>query len=532
MTKQNSIRPKRCVSWIIICCCLWLSTYNGPSHAEDLRPAMTGHVSASQWGLKLPDKPVSRRVALRSKFKGRQVFGELEGPGCIRRIWVTGVFVSRKETIRIYFDGEKVPSVEAPLSDFFGIMHNLVQPGENYQLNTPFLTTQPKLGMTCHMPMPFSKSARIEVESPEGSIVYAMIDWHDYPGQQLKEPMRFRARWRREAPVRDYADDFIMLDADGPGQLVGFVYAVDMLESRHKMRWSHAGADNIYIDGLGDQPSFLRGVGGEDTFGASHGGADYVPQSALYADMPYYIQKDPEGDMQKLVGYRFFANDEIHFDESIHVRFGCRAHDAAATVYWYSTKPVRPYFTLPPSEKRLPQSKILRGEYDLALPDCGVWWLAGPFSQVEQLPIDGTTFDPKQNLADRKWVRQQAIRGFVEFNHVFRPKPSNANSPTLDGWAVARCVLDAPTDMTAKLRIAWDDQLLLQVGSGKPIDLGSKPYIQSETIDLPLEKGKNIIHVWLSNQVGKTRGAWNFSFRAMTPDGEILLPQADGGDSD
>ena len=305
-----------------------------------------------------------------------------------------------------------------------------------------------------------------------------------------------------------------------------------MLESRQKMRWSHAGADNIYIDGQGDQPSFLRGIGGEDTFGASHGGADYIPQSALYADMPYYIQKDPEGDKQKLVGYRFFANDEIHFTESIHVRFGCRAHDASATVYWYSTKPVRPYFNMPPMEKRLPGSKLLRGAFDLPLPDSGAWWLAGPFSKVEQHPISGTDFDPNQSLAGRKWVRQKALRGFIEFNHVFRAKPSNANSPTIDGWAVARCTLDAPKDMTAKLRIAWDDQMLLQVNGNQPIDLGSKPYIQSETIDLPLAKGKNVVQVWLSNQVGKTRGAWNFSFRATTPDGQILLPQAEGGDSE
>ena len=68
----------------------------------------------------------------------------------------------------------------------------------------------------------------------------------------------------------------IIADADGLGRLIGFVYAVDMLESRHKMRWSHGGADNIYIDGMGDQPSFLRGIGGEDVFGASHGGAKAI----------------------------------------------------------------------------------------------------------------------------------------------------------------------------------------------------------------------------------------------------------------
>ncbi|MBM79987.1 MAG: hypothetical protein CMJ78_05270 [Planctomycetaceae bacterium] len=121
-------------------------------------------------------------------------------------------------------------------------MHNLTQLSKNYQINTPFLAVKPKLGMTCSIPMPFAKSARFEIESPEGCIVYLMVDWHDYPGQQLTEKMRFRARWRREAPVKDFADDYIIADVDGPGRLIGFVYAVDMLESRHRMRWSHGGA--------------------------------------------------------------------------------------------------------------------------------------------------------------------------------------------------------------------------------------------------------------------------------------------------
>ena len=110
-------------------------------------------------------------------------------------------------------------------------MHNLTQPGKNYQINTPFLAVKPKLGMTCSIPMPFARSARFEIESPEGCIVYLMVDWHEYPGQQLTEKMRFRARWRREAPVKDFADDYIIADVDGPGRLIGFVYAVDMLES-------------------------------------------------------------------------------------------------------------------------------------------------------------------------------------------------------------------------------------------------------------------------------------------------------------
>ena len=45
-----------------------------------------------QWGLQLPGNPVFRRIARNFRLSGNQpvVLGELQGPGCIRRLWVTG----------------------------------------------------------------------------------------------------------------------------------------------------------------------------------------------------------------------------------------------------------------------------------------------------------------------------------------------------------------------------------------------------------------------------------------------------------
>lgn len=503
----------------------------GPTSARAEESAAPNQAPEFVWGLNLPSRPVSRRLTRWFQYKGPDpvVLGELQGPGCIRRFWITCKNIGRLGVLRIYFDGQTVPNVEVPLPDFFGVMHNLANPGEAYQINTPFLDVKPKNGMTANFPMPFAKSARFEVVGdPPANQFYYMIDWHEYPGQELTEPMRFCARWRRESPVRDNQDDFIMLDADGPGRLVGFAYSVDMLQSRQTMRWSHAGGDRIYIDGQGDEPAYLRGLGGEDTFGVSYGGNEYKPQSALFADMPYYVQKDAQGDMQKMAAYRFYVHDAINFRESVHMRFGARAHDIASTVYWYSAKPVRPFFTMPPVEKRMPGSEIHRGEYDLPLPDCGQWWITGPFGLdfKEPLPAMGD-FDPEQQFQSRPWQKVAALRGFVDFNHFFRPPPSNENSPTLDGVAVARCTLESERATKAAFTLGWDDQLVLQVNDQAPIDLGTQPYLRARTIEVPLAKGKNVVALRLSNTVGLTRGAWNFSFRCKTAEGQILLPQAE-----
>lgn len=483
-----------------------------------------------EWGLKLPDRGVPRRVeqgGFRIDSGKSVVLADVAGPGCFRRLWITGVYPGRNCTLRIWFDDEAekkdgVPHVEAPLSDFFGVMHNLAGFFEPYRINTPFLAVKPKNGFTCYFPMPFARRARIELErekiegEPElADVFYYILDWLDYEGEDFSETQHFCARWRRESPVRDYADDFIVADIDGPGRLVGFVHSIDMLQSRFKMRWSHAGADNIYIDGDGPRPAYLRGIGGEDSFGTSFGGNEYIPGTSLFSDMPYYIQKDYKGEQQKLVGYRFFSEDPIVFEKSLHFRFGSRAHDVATTTYWYSSSPVRPFYRIPPVPKRMPGSEVLRDEFDLPLPNTGEWEVAGPFP-VKEAP----------SPADNAWKPANAIRGFVEFNHLFRPEASNKNSPTLvDVSAVARTTLNSPAATTAKLTLGWDDRLTLKMNDGEPQDLGSQPYLKGRTIEVPLNAGANRIQVQLTNVTGLTRGAWNFSFSAKTADGTTLVPQ-------
>ena len=114
-------------------------------------------------------------------------------------------------------------------------------------------------------------------------------------------------------PTQRYGEDYLMLDADGPGQLLGFVYGVRLLDDTD--RWSHGGAENIYIDGHGEHPVFLRGIGGEDTFGSGYGGALHPPETHHYAAMPYYLHEDvgEARPAQRLVGYRFFEKDTLPF---------------------------------------------------------------------------------------------------------------------------------------------------------------------------------------------------------------------------
>src|SRR3712207_1141099 len=104
--------------------------------------------------LRLPERFTSERVLdWFSAEPGRTYeLAELDGPGCIRRIWVgtrARPLAGRLMTLRMYWDGEAHPSVEVPLSDFFGVCHGL----GSYPINSVYLSVQEQAGYTCYFAM-------------------------------------------------------------------------------------------------------------------------------------------------------------------------------------------------------------------------------------------------------------------------------------------------------------------------------------------------------------------------------------------
>ncbi|MDP7398255.1 MAG: DUF2961 domain-containing protein [Lentisphaeria bacterium] len=478
--------------------------------------------------LNLPKHAVSDRVSRVPTIGGgeRATVAELEGAGCIRHIFLVlnhphrTPASSRKAILRIYFDDEPVPYVEAPAGDFFGVMH-----GEGYyDINSKYLSVKAWNGYNCYFPMPFARSARVELEAaPEGTVAYLQVDWHRFPDQSMTEERRFCARWRREMPASADGDDFLILDADGPGQLLGFVYGVRLLDDSN--RWSHGGADNIYIDGAGRYPAFIRGIGGEDCFGAGYGGNLHPVDSHLYEGMPFYTHDDQglSRPAPRVVGYRFYDQDSIQYEESIQFRFGCMANDICSTVYWYQEGAVRPFFEMPGFDKLLPGEELPVGSGDLALPDRGGWLVAGPI---------GRDALHKTDISSQSWTAARSHHGFVDFNHCYRSAGHGvAHRKNVDG--LAQCVVRAPRATTASLQLAWDEMLTIGVNGDSPIPLGDNRAFRTKTIDVPLVEGENYLTLTLSNESGpnRRRRGWAFAFRCTTSEGEVLLPEPERQDA-
>ena len=196
------------------------------------------------------------------------------GPGRIAHIWFTIAAAernySRRITLRMYWDGETDPSVEAPLGDFFAIGH-----GMDVELNSiPVRITSNGRARNCYWPMPFRKSARITLtndgKKPIRSLYY-QIDWQKLPALPADAPY-FHARYRQQNSLKP--GRYLVLDAEGKGHYVGTVMSVKANASS----WIGEGDDFFFIDGE-SEPS-LRGTGTEDYVGDAWGFRRF--------DGPYY----------------------------------------------------------------------------------------------------------------------------------------------------------------------------------------------------------------------------------------------------
>lgn len=264
--------------------------------------------------------------------------------GTITHIWMTfDRQMTRDLIIRMYWDGEKTPSVESPVGDFFGAPFK-----ENICINAIPLNINPKNGCNCFFPMPFRKGARITVENrnPETDIhlFYAIsLDERSVADNEAY----FHAQYRRQNPT-DGKNDYVILDnVKGKGHYVGTVLGWQ----QNNDGWWGEGEVKMYIDGDKDYPTYI-GTGTEDYFGGAWGFFDNYSAPFLgYCDMT----AANEGSKTNHVGnrhamYRFHIPDPIRFETDLKVtiqaigwrsegRFLPLKDDVCSVAYWYQTEP-------------------------------------------------------------------------------------------------------------------------------------------------------------------------------------------------
>ncbi len=304
---------------------------------------------------------------------------DVSGGGIIRRFYVTSTAPDRmryrKLVLRMYWDGEKDPSVEVPLGDFFGsglgtlrYFHSVAVDINKGNRGADFD------GLVNYLPMPYLKSARITLENDGrvgGFMLWYHIDYEQYPeGTLPADTGSLHAQWRRVAktPVREGIpknttggansiknltgeDNFLILDAEGQGAYVGLFLIVDNVVGG----WYGEGDDMIFVDGAKWPPTY-PGTGHEEVFGA--GCCPDQEYSGLYTG--FYLIENLNGNFGgKNQMYRFYVNDPVRFRKSIRVTIehghaNNFENDYTSTAFWYQKEPHKAFPPLPSAQERLP----------------------------------------------------------------------------------------------------------------------------------------------------------------------------------
>lgn len=305
----------------------------------------------------------------------RVIFDVNDNSGIITHIWTTQMTWQRRGRrgviLRMWWDDDPAdsPSVETPLSDFFGVAWGVIS-----NLNSlPIQCTEcGGKGMNCWWPMPFRKAARIEVENLNSHTLtfYFYVDWEEYTGGFGDEQLLYfhahyrqqecRPRWvDRETGKKfslfgwqglsghntlangGYKENYVILETAGRGHYVGVTLGIKRGFSWVPLpfAWPGEGDDMIWIDTHGEGEPQLFGTGTEDYFNTAYGPKKHQTH-------PYQgVVLGGGFNFRGLISYyRFHVEDPVTFKKDVKVTIE-HGHDNhyggrwTSCAYWYQTEP-------------------------------------------------------------------------------------------------------------------------------------------------------------------------------------------------
>jgi len=279
----------------------------------------------------------------------------IQGSGCIQHIWMTPANVWRDLIVRIYWDDQTIPSVEAPMGDFFCSGWN-----EYSQLSSLAVCVNPGCAFNCYWQMPFRKSCRMTIEN-RADVSTRVFFQIDYTLTEVPEDCAyFHAQFHRVNP-QPYKEVYTILDnVKGRGHYVGTYMAWGV----NNNAWWGEGEIKFFIDSDKEYPT-ICGTGTEDYFCGSYDFEDpithdrYVEFCTPYAGLHQVLIPDRLNRSQFRFGmYRWHITDPIRFEECLKVdiqALGWRSRgrylplqdDIASVAFWYQTLPTVPFPPFP-----------------------------------------------------------------------------------------------------------------------------------------------------------------------------------------
>jgi len=335
--------------------------------------------SASEWLAGLPQARdyTQKRASSYDRSGGNADYRGI-APGEITHFWTTmwaeGGTALKALVLRMYWDEETTPSVEAPLGDFFGLGL-----GEYVVYESAPLAVAPNRALNSFFAMPFQKHAKITVTNEGTGDVpsfYFNIDYRAYARPLPAELLYFHAQYRQASPNHgwtndwvsngdkivedkkntDGADNYVWMEAKGRGHFVG----VTMSVLQNQDGWWGEGDDMFLIDG--EKVPSIIGTGSEDYF---LGAFDFGDKAFSFAQFGAPVKGEERAGARSSV-YRFHLDSPITFTKSLkatieHGHANVRSDNYFSVAYWYQTEPHATFPALPGLRERLPRLHAVGG---------------------------------------------------------------------------------------------------------------------------------------------------------------------------
>jgi hypothetical protein len=385
----------------------------------------------------------------------------------------------RDVLLRVTWDGEKTPSILVPASDFFGYAWG--QP----QMSSAYVGSRDDAGY-CYFPMPFDRSAKIELVSLRKGGAPLPIRGEIVLGDTPRQPYegRFYAVWRRENPTTT-GKPYTYLDTQGKGHLVGLALQAQGLESGNTFFFE--GDDISTIDG----EMTIHGTGSEDFF---NGGWYDVPGRW---DAPFSLPLSGSLAYQRYLGrtggYRFMIGDAYAFDRSLrqtmeHGPTG-NAHptDYASVAYLYSDRH--------PASATAPTLASLRVRDPEKIIFSAHWTMP-----IEAFSLSGSTLTRGDVKVGDRNVRVLSLRAqrLGDFDQCF--VSLRADLPSAGRYKVYLDAVKGPANGQVQL-------FQRELAVGKPVDLYSPEATEANGLYLGEIDAKEGGNVLMFNVVGKNAAA-------------------------
>lgn len=209
---------------------------------------------------------------------------------------------ARDVVLRIYWDDDPEPAVLSPVGDFFGASWG--DPAMQSAIAGTYGDTA-----YIHLPMPFDRSARIELVSERTGgapiEVRGEVAWTDVP--RAEDEGRFYALWRRENPTT-VGEPFTFIDTSGRGHIVGATLQAQGFEPAQTPFFE--GDDQATLDG----ELAIHGTGSEDFFNG--GWYNVTGRWMGRVSLPLSGCLDYRNPLGRTGGYRFMLTDAYAFRRS------------------------------------------------------------------------------------------------------------------------------------------------------------------------------------------------------------------------